>query len=607
MKKTIKYLTVLFLLTVLPIFLSAQNVGVNSTGATPTASSILDLNTGNTFTSPNGKGLLPPNVALTSITDAVTITAPATSLLVYNTATAGISPNNVVPGYYYWNGTKWVAFEGQGSNNWSLTGNAGTTVGTNFLGTTDANDFSIYTNNHEKIRVTSSGGSYGSVGIGWGITAPQAPLEVLGVDFDRIALYGPSNNQLAIQTLLDNRPFSTYGTYGGNGQNQLALQPMIGVVGIGNVAAQAALEVTVNSFAGANNNYPLILRNQSSGNTNSILFSNTNWTDNGLAGPASLGAIDDGAFGGHLAFYTTPTASGASGTPTEKMRILNNGNVGIGTTTPLFNLDVKGSERLLIFAEGTQTATDNANQLGIISISTFSPVTSTIHSSAVGGWGTFSPPAGVTITNAIQFYAQEGGQSGAGTITNGYGLYVEAPLFGTNRYSAYFASSVGIGCTNPTQALYVTGNIYATGTVLGGQAACSDVRWKKDFKPLNNSLNKIVQLSGYYYHFKTDEFPDKHFSNDLQIGMKAQEVEKLFPEILFTDKEGYKYLDYSRLTPILVEAMKEQQKIIDSQQAEINNLQVEINNLQTENKNFKTKYDNRLEALEAILTVRASK
>ena len=107
---SIKYIvlcTLYFILNTQNSF--AQNLGVNSTGATPNASSIIDLNTGNTFTSPNGKGLLPPNVALTSITDAVTVTSPASSLLVYNT---NASMTGGAVGYYYWNGAKWVVLGG---------------------------------------------------------------------------------------------------------------------------------------------------------------------------------------------------------------------------------------------------------------------------------------------------------------------------------------------------------------------------------------------------------------------------------------------------------------------------------------------------------------
>lgn len=56
----------------------------------------------------SNKGVLVPRVSLTSTADISTIVSPATSLLVYNIATVGTPPNNVSPGFYYWNGTKWT-------------------------------------------------------------------------------------------------------------------------------------------------------------------------------------------------------------------------------------------------------------------------------------------------------------------------------------------------------------------------------------------------------------------------------------------------------------------------------------------------------------------
>jgi hypothetical protein len=86
--------------------LNAQNVGISGNIFTPDASAGLDVN----FTD---KGLLIPRVALTCSTDASTISSPATSLLVYNTATTG----DVTPGYYYWDGSQWVRFAtGSGLN-----------------------------------------------------------------------------------------------------------------------------------------------------------------------------------------------------------------------------------------------------------------------------------------------------------------------------------------------------------------------------------------------------------------------------------------------------------------------------------------------------------
>ena len=73
---------------------------------TPHVSAKLDVSATN-------KGFLPPRVALLSTTDVATITTPATGLVVYNTNTTGSSPNNVIPGYYYWDGTKWNGLVGQ--------------------------------------------------------------------------------------------------------------------------------------------------------------------------------------------------------------------------------------------------------------------------------------------------------------------------------------------------------------------------------------------------------------------------------------------------------------------------------------------------------------
>lgn len=84
--------------------LKAQNVGINATGSAPDASAGLDIDFDN-------KGLLVPRVALTATNSASPITSPATSLLIYNTATAGTAPNNVYPGYYFWNGYAWQRFK----------------------------------------------------------------------------------------------------------------------------------------------------------------------------------------------------------------------------------------------------------------------------------------------------------------------------------------------------------------------------------------------------------------------------------------------------------------------------------------------------------------
>jgi hypothetical protein len=132
----------------LTTFISAQNVGIGT--PTPNASAKLEITDAN-------RGILIPRIALTATNAATPVTAPATSLLVYNTVTAGVTPNNVTPGYYYWDGVKWVRLLNAESNDWKLLGNAGTNPATNFVGTTDNQDLVFRTNNTEKFRMTTAG------------------------------------------------------------------------------------------------------------------------------------------------------------------------------------------------------------------------------------------------------------------------------------------------------------------------------------------------------------------------------------------------------------------------------------------------------------------
>ena len=83
-------------------------------------------------------GLLIPRVALVDTVTPV-VETPTQSELVFNTATSGTAPNQVSPGFYFWNGTSWIKLvsSDSGSSGWSLVGNSGTTDVTNFLGTTD--------------------------------------------------------------------------------------------------------------------------------------------------------------------------------------------------------------------------------------------------------------------------------------------------------------------------------------------------------------------------------------------------------------------------------------------------------------------------------------
>jgi hypothetical protein len=89
---------ILLLLTVASgASVQAQNIGINADGAAPDASALLDIDAA-ALPANNKRGLLMPRIALTSRLIAAPVVAPAASLVVYNTATAGLVPNNVTPG-----------------------------------------------------------------------------------------------------------------------------------------------------------------------------------------------------------------------------------------------------------------------------------------------------------------------------------------------------------------------------------------------------------------------------------------------------------------------------------------------------------------------------
>ena len=153
----------------------------------------------------------------------------------------------------------------------------------------------------------------------------------------------------------------------------------------------------------------------------------------------------------------------------------------------------------------------------------------------------------------------------------------------SSTYAGYFYGKVGTN-SNLLVAGTITGTTANfTGCVTASNLTCpSDSRYKKNIASIENPLSNLLKINGVRYDWKMEEFPEKNFSDKNQIGFIAQEIEKVFPEMVFTDEKGFKSVDYARLTPLLVEAIKE---------------------LSLKNQ----KLQNRLEKIEEILSVSASK
>jgi hypothetical protein len=121
--------------------------------------------------------------------------------------------------------------------------------------------------------------------------------------------------------------------------------------------------------------------------------------------------------------------------------------------------------------------------------------------------------------------------------------------------------NVGIGLSSgsPSSLLHVNGII--TATKIQGP---SDSRFKKNIKPIENALEKVMKLGGYTYDWRdASEFPTQSLGKGHDMGVIAQEVEKQFPEAVTTNADGYKAVSYTELVPALIEAIKTLKAQID--------------------------------------------
>lgn len=125
--------------------------------------------------------------------------------------------------------------------------------------------------------------------------------------------------------------------------------------------------------------------------------------------------------------------------------------------------------------------------------------------------------------------------------------------------------NVGIGTTTPAYKLDVSGSINASGTVrANGVVLSSDARYKTNVQPFDNALDSILNLRGVSYEWDRAQWKDKGFGEGRQFGFIAQELEKIFPELVITDTNGYKSVNYTGVVPVLVEAIKTQNQKIET-------------------------------------------
>lgn len=327
---------------------------------------------------------------------------------------------------------------------------------------------------------------------------------------------------------------------------------------------------------------------------------------------AGIFALD----GSDLAFYTNASNSGTS--LTERFRILSNGRIGINTSTPSYALHIKGTSgtgarliqidgtgtaynimsivndgcQLFLSAEGNtggNIATGSIAYAGIIDtntntalqFATFATVRMTITNSGNVGIGTTSPGGKLVVVGASSNTYIAIDNVGSGENYFGANSFHNFQTAGVERMRISSAGKVGIGTSNPTEKLniytneliwginiqhaYTAGNQYyiqfqnssggQTGSIMGNGSSTSynttsDYRLKEDLKPIKG-LEQVSKINVYDFKFKN--------SSNRMDGVLAHELQEVLPFAVTGIKDGkdMQSVDYSKIVPVLVQAIKE--------------------------------------------------
>ena len=379
-----------------------------------------------------------------------------------------------------------------------------------------------------------------------------------------------------------------------------------GQVGIGTTATEA-LDVNGGILARANG----LISNQGA---------HLQWNRSGGTGETLL-LNQRGGGPGAIVFGASDAVTTAPNTVTEWARFDGSGNLGIGTGTPGQKLDVAGNAAISgnLYANGPLGVVLNGQDRPLITrgYDVFSsgsyagagrwglfmePSTLTFGVPAIAGknfqWATYGAASAVSAT--LMTLAQDG-SLGLGTAPAG-GLHIDRPevasstalgvllgggtsgnpsieLRGSGKtpYLDFVESSgldystrlLSLGGTlnlsyggaagaKPTYILNVDGGITANGQVrANGVVLTSDARFKQHVRPLTSALAGVLALRGVRYDWNPLGVAHGGTAGQEQVGLLAQEVEKIYPELVSTGADGYKGVNYAQLAPVLIEAIKE--------------------------------------------------
>jgi len=276
--------------------------------------------------------------------------------------------------------------------------------------------------------------------------------------------------------------------------------------------------------------------------------------------------------GASMIFFTR---SNNSGGVLERMRIHSNGFVGVNTSNPIYTLDVQGSVRSYLagfvsdhaytFINGQLTPQSNSVPAaqcaygGFLSLRHLGKTSS----NEVYDWSWINMK---NVTNSNPNFQNPNVASGLHLVPYSYYTTLHGPAgnqIANVRLVFTDNGRLGINTNNPAHVLTVVDYVNSvTGSYqASGWNHSSDGRLKTNIRPLTNALEKVLQLRGVNFTWKNNP------ESGNQIGFIAQEVKQVVPELVSgtegdIEKGETLSMSYGNLTPLLVEAIKEQQKII---------------------------------------------
>ncbi|MFN4233311.1 MAG: tail fiber domain-containing protein [Bacteroidia bacterium] len=605
----IKVVTLIFVLGIFSLANAQNNVGIGTT--TPHPSSKLEIDA-------TDKGLLIPRL---TTAQRLAIVNPANSLLVYDTDAEC---------YYYYisASTTWVSLCAAQNGATGATGNTGATGIQGATGVTGSTGVTGATGNTGATGSTGATGDTGPTGI-QGVTGATGSTGVTGSTGNTGATgsTGPTGIQGttgATGSTGVTGPTGNTGATGATGvtgatgiTGNTGATGVTGATGItGNTGATGSTGVTgatgntgATGSTGATGNIGptgIVGPTGATGNTGSTGSTGPtgpNWNITNLtwnnSGTITLTTDQPQTFTSTTGAWLTTGNTGTNPTAnwigtndnqhlafrtnnTEKMRILSNGNVGIGTINPLTKLHIfDNSAHNYLRIEAANMLPDGVQ--GTARIDLVGPQKSwTLYHGDPDGF------AGVGPRN-LEIWEYP---SNPGTT----------PECCRRRFiiESTWGLFTGGGPTN--LILQSNGNVCTFGSFV----SCSDERLKKNFQRITNVLGKIEKFNAYTYKWKVDEFPDRFNDTTLQIGVNANELMELFPLLVSKDSEGYLQVDYSKLSVIAIEAIREQKIIIDNLTHQINNYAILNKQLLEKNNNVEKELDALKAELKSIIEYQKS-